>query len=165
MTEKRPTYEVRPSRAVAGNIIEFSSGSRLILGRTHAQPATTFNDQGQPTMVGVDTVALDIEVTANHIRRGTRRKCYACPVALAIAEGFDGRGDLRVAVSGNAHFEYLAHIEAELDVFRFRLPNIAFSFIDKFDVGDEVTPVPFSLNPEELVHTVVSANIFKEASH
>ena len=54
-------FSVHPSRAEAGKIIDFEGTTHLILGPSD-EPASTFDDHGNPTMIYVDTLSLDVEV-------------------------------------------------------------------------------------------------------
>lgn len=82
---------------------------------------------------------VTIKVTRNYIHRGNHKKCYTCPVALAIRK------------VGVAHVEVneddviLRDADDRRD-FRRLLPKKVKKFIERFDAFLDVKPFEFKLN-------------------
>ena len=79
-------------------------------------------------------------VTEQHIARGTRRSSDSCPIALAVAEALSlplnegvevNPSDIAVVYAGRL---YVCD-----------LPATAMAFIDTFDEGQPVSPLPLDL--------------------
>lgn len=75
---------------------------------------------------------MKINVTSDHIKRGARKDCYFCPVALAIAE----------------QTIYAPVVERDsvlLGAERRNLPPEAVAFIANFDSSKPVAPFKFEI--------------------
>jgi hypothetical protein len=83
-----------------------------------------------------------VNVTAEHIARGTRDSCRFCPVALAVKEAFP---NIELVAVDSAHVTMGGGPRRggwiEID-----LPDGATRFIETFDIGDPVQPFTFELN-------------------
>lgn len=76
---------------------------------------------------------MKITVTEEHIRRGRRRACSACPLALAISEAVGMRMEVGVLSTWCDPAKLIT------------LPEEAQEFIDRFDRGRKVHPFSFEL--------------------
>lgn len=79
---------------------------------------------------------MRIKVTKEHIRRGRRGLCFACPVALALAEAIPGSQPwvtTRIELRRNGRQVF---IDA---------PEVVLAFATAFDAGREVRPFEFEL--------------------
>lgn len=84
------------------------------------------------------TIEIQVEVTQEHIDKGTSADCYACPIALAMTElGLENvMVDTGTFCYGRFYLGYSTPgIEAQ-------------SFISKFDDGEPVQPFTFPLTVE-----------------
>lgn len=79
-----------------------------------------------------------IRVTKEHIRKGRKHICSACPIALALkGSGFPN------AFVGSGY--WAVSKKAAQNKEDSPLPTIAVNFIDKFDSGEEVKPFTFRI--------------------
>lgn len=77
---------------------------------------------------------VTINVTAEHIANGRRRKCGACPVALALNEA--------TGLSWSVHDSYATVPSHEM---LWDLPDVVCTFVLKFDERRPVEPFAFEL--------------------
>ena len=73
-----------------------------------------------------------IRVTANHIARGLRNDCLACPVALAMQDAGLPEGELDNALNRFSNSG---------------VPQSAYEFFENFDRGLDVQPFEFEYQP------------------
>ena len=78
-----------------------------------------------------------IHVTQEDINRGWARDCGKCPIALAALRAF--LGATWVSVTGEIQVSFESGRVQD-----WSMPDLAFSFMDTFDNGHEVTPFQFT---------------------
>lgn len=78
---------------------------------------------------------VTVDVTRNHIQRGTRSNCGYCPIALAIKEIIKGPYDFSVRAASICFTKR-----------SYQLPESAQNFICDFDAGWKVIPFSFELD-------------------
>lgn len=80
---------------------------------------------------------VKVQVTQEHIDKGSRYNTNSCPVALALNDIFG---------SGCAVYQFI-HTPGNLP---FITPQSVFQTILKFDKNVEMTPFDFEINPKEI---------------
>lgn len=82
---------------------------------------------------------MKIIVNPDHIKRGRRGLCWACPVALAIAEALGG--SCNPWISPEAIFITRHGRQVALSI-----PETVVEFMTRFDAGRSVQPFEFELS-------------------
>jgi hypothetical protein len=94
---------------------------------------------------------IRVEVTLEHIARGSRRECEACPVALAIGDALRAAGRPARGVAVGFHWASVQDGSAAGWGREIRLPAAVGNFVRSFDRGEPAGPLAFHLNiPEEV---------------
>lgn len=81
-----------------------------------------------------------IEVTAEDIRKGIKKRRHCCPVALALCRSFPGCKEVDVG-----RLTARIEIRCEPGSILVNLPTNVINFTTKFDVGCDVEPFSFEL--------------------
>ena len=77
---------------------------------------------------------MTIKVLASHIKRGKRRECSLCPIALAITRQLKPTNPVKVD-----------NEDVFMDGKYYRLPTETRRFITNFDAGRKCKPFSFEL--------------------
>lgn len=83
---------------------------------------------------------ITVEVTAEDIAAGRPRRCYFCPIALAVRRALRRRDTGAVMVTPEQityHTGLVEHVH--------ELPIEAMGFVGRFDAGEDVEPFTFEL--------------------
>lgn len=87
-----------------------------------------------------------VKVSAASIAFGTQGDCKKCPIALALV----ALGCFGIDVEGDSAYFY-QHVAGEPVALKASLPDVARSFILRFDDGKAVEPFEFDIVPEPIV--------------
>lgn len=90
------------------------------------------------------TKIVQINVTKNRIKTGTRKACKKCPIALAITARLKKKyfavvQPMSIRIRDRRDFSECSWVHSEYT------PAVALGFIEKFDNGKKVKPFRFSL--------------------
>lgn len=84
-----------------------------------------------------------VRVTREHIANGVIRDCERCPIALAL---IDALGDLFTPGSWvDVEMGMVMFCRAGEETWTAWTPDVAATFIEDFDHGDDVAPLEFTL--------------------
>lgn len=84
---------------------------------------------------------MQIKVTKEHIKNGTKLDCNYCPVALAIKEQIEDTSCVEVC-DGMSHI--ISFFKGD-DPLEFTAPDKVYEFVEHFDLGEAVKPFKFEL--------------------
>lgn len=97
---------------------------------------------------------LKLKVTKEHIEKGEREDETSCPIALALMEcTIYGQKIIRAVVNSGSSIACRTENGYDYKVVGFD-PDIA-TFIDAFDLGDDVEPFEKELNVGDLNYGVI----------
>lgn len=85
---------------------------------------------------------MTIRVTKQHIAKGLAHKCTSCPIALAMTDA--GLSDVSVGSYDATYFR-------DGCFFRVQFPIAISNRIEQFDLGYEIEPFSFELNPKGFI--------------
>ena len=86
---------------------------------------------------------ITVNVTQEHIDRGTPEHCSLCPIALATLDAIDTVG--RVMVD----YDHIRLSWAAAPNAYYPLPPEAMAFIDDFDENEPVAPIAFQVTRQD----------------